>query len=33
MSTELVKVQNQGINLFDPAQFETLQRVCNVFIH
>lgn len=33
MSTELVKVQNQGINLFDPAQFETLQRVCSVFIH
>lgn len=33
MSQELVKVQNQGINLFDPAQFETLQRVCSVFIH
>lgn len=32
MSTELA-TQNQGINLFDPQQFETLQRVCNVFIN
>lgn len=32
MSTELATT-NQGINLFDPAQFETLQRVCNVFIN
>lgn len=24
---------NTGINLFDPAQFETLQRVCAIFTH
>ena len=32
MENTIVTTQ-QGINLFDPTQFETLQRVCAIFMH
>ena len=27
------QAQSQAVNLFDPKQFETLQRVCSIFTH
>lgn len=30
---EIVRVSSEGINLFDPTQFEALQRVCAIFTH
>lgn len=25
--------QNMAINLFDPAQFETMQRICKMYVN